>query len=317
MASLEFLSQNGYWILFLTVLAEQLGLPIPAVPVLVAVGAMAGIGKLSLWLSLVLAIAAALVADTIWYGVGWAKGKPVLKLVCKISLEPDSCISDAKDQFQSMGSMTVLLAKFIPGISTVAPAMAGLSGMPLPRFLALDSAGSVAWAGAPLVLGFVFHDQLQRVMDAMSRFGSLLGIAVLSVVVAYVAAKSYQRYRFIRFLRSSRITPGELRSRMDSNDAPAVLDLRRAADLGGGVRIPGAHQFQVSELRKRHEEIPRGRDIVLYCSCPNEATSARLALLLKRIGIHNVHLLEGGFDAWTASGFAVEPILPVAAPELR
>lgn len=265
---LDVLARQGYWVVFLTVLAEQLGMPIPAVPVLVAVGALAGFGKFSFTTCLLLAVAASLIADSVWFHLGRKRGQSVLRLLCKISLEPDSCVSLAKDWFKRLGKSALLIAKFIPGFSTAAPPMAGVNRMPYSRFLLLDAAGSALWAGLSLALGWFFRNQLEAVLDALSRLGSTLGIVIFGGLAAYIAFKWFQRYRFMQLLRATRITPEDLNARMQSGDEGiAVVDLRRPAEIQeAGSRIPGAIAFPVSDLESRHHEIPRDRDIILYCS---------------------------------------------------
>jgi membrane protein DedA with SNARE-associated domain/rhodanese-related sulfurtransferase len=272
-----------------------------------AMGALSGSNMLMLSQCLLLAVLASLMADTLWYCLGRRSGQSVLKTLCRISLEPDSCISLAKDGFQRMGSAVLLIAKFIPGVSTVTPPMAGVSHMPLGKFLLLDAVGSALWAGVSLALGFALRDQLQRLIDSMSRMGALLGISLCALLAIYVGVKAIERRKFIRYLRSNRISPQELRTRMKSGAALSVLDLRRDEDVGeDGAHIPGAIRFSLHELDKRQGEIPRDREVVLYCSCPNEATSAYLAKQLNKRGIPNVHLLHGGFERWTSLGFEVE-----------
>ena len=266
-ATLVFLSNHGYWILFLTVLGEQAGLPIPAIPVLLAMGALAGLGKFSLATCLFLAVLACLVSDSIWFQLGRRNGQPVLRLLCRISLEPDSCVSLAKDWFKRMGPSALLLAKFIPGFSTAAPPMAGVNRMTFPRFLLYDAAGSLLWAGASAGLGFLFRNQLEAALEGMNRLGSWLGAVLGTALAAWVVWKWWQRRRFIRSLAKARITPDELYELIQSGDRPAIVDLRREGELEeAGAKIPGALWLQLGDLETRHEEIPRDRFVVLYCS---------------------------------------------------
>jgi membrane protein DedA with SNARE-associated domain len=266
-STIDFLARHGYWVVFLTVLGEQLGVPIPAVPVLVAVGALAGFGKLSILISAALAVIACLISDSVWFWLGRKKGMSVLKLLCKISLEPDSCVSIARDWFRKRGSSALLFAKFIPGFSTAAPPMAGVNKMSLGRFLVFDGLGSLAWVGVAMTLGYLFRNQLESVMDSMNKMGSWLGTLIVGALGAYIGIKWYQRHRLIHHFLMSRISPEELQERTQSGDPLAVVDLRNAREIEEiGSKIPGAILFSLSDLEQRHEEIPRDREIVLYCS---------------------------------------------------
>src|ERR1700675_4699142 len=156
---IAFLLRHGYWVLFVNVLTEQAGLPIPAVPVLLAMGALAGLGNFSIATALGLAICASLVSDLIWFRLGRVRGHSILNLLCRISLEPDSCISNTKTRFRKLGALALLFAKFVPGLNTAAAPMAGLTRMPLLKFLAADIAGAMAWSGAYLTIGYLFRNQ--------------------------------------------------------------------------------------------------------------------------------------------------------------
>ncbi len=263
----EFLAEHGYSALFLTVLAEQLGLPIPAVPILVAAGGLAGLNQISGWYCILVAVVACLLSDSVWFWMGRRRGQSVLKTLCRVSLDPDACVSQAKDWFARMGNTALLVAKFIPGFSTAAPPMAGVNGMPVAQFLALDALGSFAWAGLSVGAGFLFRDQLEVVLESANRIGSSVGLLLGALFGGYVVFKWQQRRRFVRKLHLSRITPAQLRERTLAGDDVAILDLRRAGEVDEiGSKIPGALWFSLSDLETRHREVPRDRVIVLYCS---------------------------------------------------
>ena len=266
-AVLPFLIRHGYWVLVLNVFSEQIGLPIPAVPVLLAMGALAGLGHFSLWTSIVLAVCAAMVSDLIWYRLGRVRGHSILNLLCRVSLEPDSCVSNTKRMFGRLGSLALLFSKFVPGLNTVAAPMSGLTRMRLSKFLAADVAGSTAWSATYLALGYLFHNQLERVGEEAGRMGSWLLLVIVSLLAAYMGWKYYQRRRFIRELRVGRITPDDLRQLLNSGQEVAVVDLRQAMEVEyDPVKLPGAIWIDVQDIEARHEEIPRDKDIVLYCS---------------------------------------------------
>ena len=262
----EFLTRHGYAALFVTVLAEQVGLPIPAVPILVAAGALAGMNQISGWWCIVLAVLACLLSDSLWFWMGRKRGQSVLKVLCRISLEPDSCVGQAKDWFGRMGSGALLVAKFIPGFSTAAPPMAGVNRMPLAKFLALDAAGSFIWAGLAVGAGYLFRNQMEAVLEWANRVGASVGVGLLALLAGYVAWKWFQRWRFVRNLLGTRISPPELLE-LTQSGLVVVLDLRSIGEVEEiGAKIPGAMWFSMKDLDARHREIPRDREIVLYCS---------------------------------------------------
>ncbi len=261
---MEFVLRHGYPLLFAMVLAEQLGAPIPAGPILLAMGALIGSGKYSWAGALSLSIIAAMMADGVWYLIGRQKGSSVLKLLCRISLEPDSCVSSTRFWFKRLGGWALVVAKFVPGLSTVAPPMAGLSRMPWWKFMGADGLGGFLWAGAFLLLGHVFRTQLEDVAAYATRLGGWL-IAILGGALGlWICWKYYQRRRFIRSLRVARILPEDLKEQLGD---VVILDLRTAEEYSSeGAKIPGAIWFDRKELETRHEEIPRDRDVILYCT---------------------------------------------------
>lgn len=265
--TLQFVLHYGYWILFGTVLAEQLGLPIPAVPVLLAMGALAGLGNFSFGVGFLIAFLACLAADSVWYYMGRTRGQAVLNLLCRLSLEPDHCVSRTKGLFGRYGDKGLLVAKFFPGFSTVAPPMAGLTRMSLRRFLLLDGAGSLLWTGTFLVIGFLVRTELERAAEALVRFGSSVGIVAAVLVALYAIWQLIQRRKLLLSLRAARVTPEEIMERLDAGESLFIVDLRHKQDIEAApVRLPNAIHFTPEELEARHQQIPRDREIVLYCS---------------------------------------------------
>jgi membrane protein DedA with SNARE-associated domain/rhodanese-related sulfurtransferase len=307
MNALQFLIDHGVSILFLVVLVEQAGLPIPAIPLLIAAGALVGAGKMSVVTALLIPIAASLPPDLAWYYLGRVKGGRVLGFLCRMSLEPDSCVRDTQNLFHRNGPRALLLAKFIPGFSTVAPPLAGIVGMSAPTFLIYDTAGTLIWAGLCVGVGALFTNQLEQLALLFDQTGSWL-LAIIAVGLAgFIGYKYFHRQKFLRDLRMAKITVDELKQRMDAGEPVTVVDVRHPLALElDPETIPGAMNFMIEEIEHRHQEIPRDRDIVLYCTCPNEVSSARTALLLKKKGIHRVRPLEGGLDAWRERKFPIE-----------
>jgi membrane protein DedA with SNARE-associated domain/rhodanese-related sulfurtransferase len=307
MNALQFLIDHGVSILFLVVLVEQAGLPIPAIPLLIAAGALVGAGKMSVVTALLIPIAASLPPDLAWYYLGRVKGGRVLGFLCRISLEPDSCVRDTQNLFHRNGPRALLLAKFIPGFSTVAPPLAGIVGMSAPTFLIYDTAGTLIWAGLCVGVGALFTNQLEQLALLFDQTGSWL-LAIIAVGLAgFIGYKYFHRQKFLRDLRMAKITVDELKQRMDAGEPVTVVDVRHPLALElDPETIPGAMNFMIEEIEHRHQEIPRDRDVILYCTCPNEVSSARTALLLKKKGIHRVRPLEGGLDAWRERKFPIE-----------
>src|ERR1044071_3407497 len=153
----DFLIRHGYMVLL-----EQLGLPIPAAPLLIAAGALARAGKMNLTFAMTLAFVAAILADLFWYFLGRYRGGRILKLLCRISLEPDSCVRRTENLFIRHGIRSLLVAKFIPGLNTAAPSLAGVFRMPVRRFLIFDSLGAFFWVVTVIRLGLIFSDQLEQ-----------------------------------------------------------------------------------------------------------------------------------------------------------
>ncbi len=261
--TLQFVLRHGYWVLFLWVLAEQFGAPLPSAPILLAMGALVGLGARSLGISMALIFAAALSSDCAWYLLGRTKGYSILRTLCRISLEPDSCISSTQDWFRRLGGWALVIAKFVPGLGSVATPMSGLARMRWWKFLVADAAGILLWAGAYLGAGYLFRTQLEDVGRLASHTGTGL-VAVILVLAAWPLWKYWQRRRFLHSLRIARIGPEEVMERLPDF---AIVDLRSASEVTwDGRRIPGAMWFDRAELAGRHEAIPRDRDIVLYCT---------------------------------------------------
>jgi membrane protein DedA with SNARE-associated domain len=263
----DFLLHYGYGVLFANILIEQIGLPVPAAPVLLAMGALSGLGAFSFPVSLTLAVLAALCSDFIWYRLGAQRGGRILGLVCRLSLEPDSCVSNTKDTFAKWGAYSFLFAKFVPGLNAVAAPMAGLTRMPLLKFLSADLLGAATWSGAYLGAGYLFRNQLEQAAESASHLGAVLLVLMVCLLAGYIGWKYYQRVRFIRDLRVARVTPDEVQRLLEAGEDVTIVDLRNAVEFEReALKIPGAIWMDVHEVDARHEEIPRARDVILYCS---------------------------------------------------
>lgn len=308
----EFLIRHGLPLVFAAVFVEQMGLPLPAMPWLLAAGALSATGQFNLALGLAVTVLACLVADAFWFYLGRYRGNQVLGLLCRISLEPDSCVRRTQNVFTKYGLRGVFIAKFVPGMSTIAPPLAGMSGLSAARFLSVDGAGSLAYGGSLLALGYVFSRQVEQIIAALSRIGGSALTLIVALAAIYIGYRFWQRQRLLHELRTTRITVAELRQLLDEGKTPLIFDLRSSAALEEDpTLIQGAIHLTMDEIEKRVDDFPRDRDIVVYCSCPNEVSSARVALQLQRKGFTRVRPLLGGIDAWRQQNFPTE--LKVAA----
>ena len=266
-ATLEFLVQHGYLIVFLWVLLAQAGLPLPAIPVLIAAGALSGTGKLDIVAITGLCVLASLLSDGVWFKIGRNHGSKVLGFLCRVSLEPETCVRRTESTFAKRGAYTVVLAKFVPGLSTVAPPLAGMIGMRWGRFLALDALGALMWTAAFVVPGYVLHDQIERLAEHAALTGAWLFGIFVAVLSLFVLVKVVRRQLFMRRLRIARITPEELHALLASEAPPFVVDLRHEDHFAADPHtVPGALHFTADQIEERHFEIPRDRDVVLYCT---------------------------------------------------
>lgn len=300
----DFLLTHGYAVLFGVVLAEQMGLPVPSTPLLLASGALVGLHQMNLGIVLALAVSASLTSDTIWFVLGKSRGGAILGTVCRVSLEPDTCVIKTRSVFTRYGPKSLLFAKFVPGLGTLGPPIAGMLAVAPWKFLFLDAGGALVWSGLYVSLGFLLRTQLEDLAAGLARFGSRFAIIIVSALVIFIAVKYAQRKRVYRALRTARVTPSELKRRMDAGEQLTIVDLRSPTEWTDG-RIPGSLQFADQDLHSMPLEVTE-TEVILYCSCPNEAGSARAALRLKRKGVRRVRPLEGGFERWRDLGFPVE-----------
>ena len=260
--------RHGEALIFFYIFADQLGVPLPAVPALLGMGALAAVGKINGALALALGVIATVGADLIWYGLGRTRGAVVLRLLCKISLERDSCVRRTEDIFLRYGVRALIVAKFVPGLGLVAPPLAGVVGVGLPRFATYSALGALLWVGTWSGLGYLAGDTVHLVARQSGRLGLAVGgfLAVVGLV-AYVVVKWIQRRRFLRSLEVARISPDELKRQLDAGASPLIVDLRSDLDLAAApLVIPGALRISPEALEHRHVEIPRDRDVTVYCS---------------------------------------------------
>jgi membrane protein DedA with SNARE-associated domain/rhodanese-related sulfurtransferase len=306
--TLRFVVTHGYVMVFAWVFVEQAGLPIPSAPMLLAAGALSGMGRMNLGVAIACAALGAVASDSMWYELGRQKGVRVLQFLCKVSLEPDSCVRKTQVSYGQNGPRVMLLAKFVPGLNAVAAPLAGIIRMGWRKFLVFDTAGALLWASAFTIIGFTFSGQLERVAAGAAFLGQWLLVLILVAFAGYILWKYYKRAKFLHKLRISRITPEELKEKMDSGEDVIVVDLRHALDFDANPEtIPGALHIDAADLEEASAVIPRDREIVLFCACPNEATAARAALMLRSKGITRIRPLAEGYEGWRSRGFPLAP----------
>src|SRR3954463_4439310 len=295
----DLVARHGVAIVFFNVLVEQVGLPVPAVPTLIVAGALAANGQLSTPAIFVASVIACYIGDGLWFAGGRIYGHRVMKLLCRISLSPDSCVRQSEYHFGRWGRAALVVSKFVPGLSAVTPPLAGAMRMGWPSFVLLNGAGIVLWVGIPVGAGLLFNDQVGRVIALLERYGAMAGALLVAALALYIAFKWWERRRFYRALRLARITVEELRGLHERGKQPLVVDVRSAvARKADGRLIPGALAMDPAEIESRLRELPKDRDIVFYCSCPNEASAAQVAKQLIELGYTRVRPLAGGLDAW-------------------
>jgi len=301
------IAEYGLALVFANVLLEQLGLPIPAVPALVVAGALAAEGELSSFAVFGVAFVACMIGDGIWFLAGRRYGRRVMAFLCRVSLSPDSCVRQTEFRFERWGRLTLVLSKFIPGLSTIAPPLAGAMRLGWPSFLLLNGLGVVIWAGVAIGAGMAFHTEINEFIVRLEGLGTLAAEVVGVLLGGYIALKWWERRRFYKTLRIARIGAADLRALMDGGRRPVVVDVRSpgARDLDPRF-IPGALAMDTAEVDGRLGELPADREIVFYCTCPNEASAAQVAKKLIGLGYTRVRPLHGGLDAWIAAGYEVE-----------
>src|SRR5262245_37776821 len=264
---LPLFEQYGVAILPALVIAEQIGLPLPAVPALLAVGALAAHGRIGIPTVVGAILIASLAVDFTWYELGRRRGAGILGRLCRLTLEPDTCVRRAEGVFARQGVRGMLVAKFVPGLTTVMPPLAGVFGVARWRFALYDIAGVLIWAGTWLGLGYAFSDAIVLVTARVTGFGRVLGVAFVALLAGYVLVKYVRRRMFIRRLRIARISPETLKQRLDKGEEVTIVDLRTALDVAAEpYAIPGSRWLPVEAIDEHEAEFLRVRDLVLYCA---------------------------------------------------
>lgn len=292
---------HGVPIVFVVTLGARLGAPVPAAPLLVVAGGLSAGGQLSAPGVLLAALAANLIGDAAWFVAGRRHGYRILRLLCRISLSPDHCVRQSESLILRWGGASLIAAKFVPGVSVVAAPMAGAMAMPWGHFLLYGLVAAGVWSLLFLGLGLVFHQQIQQVLDVLASTGTVALLLLALAVAALVAWRFWRRRRALRDLAMPRIDVGELRGLLDRGEAPVIVDVRPLASLqADGRLIPGALHVPLERVQRFAAELPAGREVVVYCNCPNEASAVQAARMLLGQGVTRVRPLTGGLDAWFA-----------------
>jgi membrane protein DedA with SNARE-associated domain len=301
----------GYLLLFTWVMIEQLGIPLPATPVILAAGALSAEHQLSFPLALLAGLAACLVSDTSWFFIGKRYGHHVLRILCKLSLEPTICVRKTQNSFGRRRAVTLMIAKFVPGLATLAPPVAGQNGMGFGEFVFFDGIGATLWIATLLGVGRLFGDALKRDPSLLNWAGRFSGALLVLGILGFFIGRIYRRRMVLKKLVAARLEPEDLKRQLDAGEQVYIVDLRHPLELvPDPFTLPGAHHVSPEALTARASEIPRDRDVVLYCTCPSEATAARTAMTLFKLGIQRVRPLRGGYDEWKRLGYPMDAIPP-------
>lgn len=302
---IDLIEQYGLIAVFLNVLIEQGGAPVPAYPLMLIAGALLDKGNYQLNQLILAVVVASLIADLFWYETGRRYGDRVLRLLCRISISPDSCVRQTESIYARWGPASLLVAKFIPGFASIATALAGVVGTSRKRFLLFDAIGAALWGVSAIGIGYLFRDAVQDVLAVLERLGQI-GIALAALAfVLFLAMKWWQRARLFKQLRMARISVSELAKLIDAGVAPIVLDVRSEESRKRTGFIPDSRLVHLENPDTGLDDLARDAEIVVYCNCPNEVSAARVATMLMQRGFVHVRPLEGGLDAWIAEGLSL------------
>ena len=294
----HFVAQHGTAFLFLFVLAEQIGLPIPAIPVLIIAGALVGIGQMNFAMAVGASILAALLGDQVWFELGRRRGRRVLTWLCRISLEPTACVRRTEEFFSRHGVHALVVAKFIPGLSTVAPALAGVMGLRMTQYFLYNGIGTVLWIGFGIGLGLLFSDRLDEARSLAAHLSPGIGLALLGSLTGYIVYKIWRRSRTSRLV--PRRTVRHVQDQIAAGEELTFIDLRSESARKDIPGIPGSIALSVEDVIAKYHTLPRDRDVILYCACSGDTASVQAVSSLRSKGLLRVWPLAGGIEAWHA-----------------
>ena len=299
---IQIIEVYGLWVVFFSVLLNQGGLPTPSYTPIIVTAALTNDAGNSLWPILIVATIAAILADTAWFAAGRRYGPQLLRLMCQLSLSPDSCVGTTRRLYEKWGAPSLILAKYIPGFAAVSTILAGQAGTRWHRFLFYDGIGALLWASGAVVLGAVFHEAVGDILATLEELGRVAIVVLIAAAALFVAYKWWRRHQFLREIRMARISTDELRALLQSVPGTVLLDVRSADSRARTGWIPGSTYVRdISEVKAGVRD-----EVVVYCDCPNDASAATVAKKLKALGFRHVRPLEGGITAWRAKGLPVE-----------
>lgn len=286
-------------------LIERLGAPLPAFPALIVAGALAAQDPmLGVW-ALLLGLSASVLGDTAWYAAGWRFGRRVLGLICRVSLSPDACVRQTEFNFDRYGVAALVIAKFVPGLSTLAPSLAGALRLAPRHFFVFNTAGAALWAGAGVVVGLLLHDQIEGVVGWLAAFGGFALLLIAAAIAAYILYRWVQRRSTLADRELPRISVSELNDKLLRGEMPVIFDVRSAAQRRiDSRRIPGARSLELKRVLL--DAVPADADVIVYCACHNDVSAVRAARLLRRRGVRRALPLAGGLDGWARAGLQLE-----------
>jgi membrane protein DedA with SNARE-associated domain/rhodanese-related sulfurtransferase len=303
---LSIAERHGALIVFLNVLLSQGGLPLPILPTLMTVAALARQSPYQITQIIVAGVSGALVAELALYWCGLHYGQRFLGLLCRLSFSPDFCVRRTEEVFARVGAWSLLFAKFIPGLSLITVAMAGVTKMSVLAFLLLDGIGALLFISAAVAVGLLFQDAITTMLSTLADLGKIGGLIVVVAIGLYMLTKWWRRRLFIRQLRMDRITVADLRKLIDDGQEIVILDVRPKEIRVQGGTIPGAVSAHPADIDPTLKTYPREMEIVVYCACPNEESAATAAKHLRQAGFKKIRPLLGGIDAWVQAGHPVE-----------
>lgn len=298
---INLIQEYGLLIVFASVFIEQIGLPVPAYPTLLVTGALLNKGHYSVATLLLVAVAASVIADYIWYYSGRSYGNKVMAKLCRISLSPESCIRQTESVYLRFGPSALLFCKFIPGFASISSALAGTLGTKSITFLIFDAIGAAIWAGSAILLGSLFSSAIDELLNVLVQMGKWGGLLIVVGLIAFVTSKWWKRYQFIKSLRMAQISVSELGQMLNDGQKPTIIDVRPLHLQVTGI-IPGAITMSIDNVDGVILDASKDDEIILYCACPNEVTSAKVAKILMQKGYNRVRPLTGGIEAWVNAG---------------
>jgi membrane protein DedA with SNARE-associated domain/rhodanese-related sulfurtransferase len=310
----DLIARYGLWLVFLNIFGQALGLPLPAYPTLIVTASTSLFPAL---LIVALAVFSALLGDALWFLAGRRYGHHILRLMCRLSISPDTCVNRTEGAMSRHGVRVLMFARFVPGLSALSVPMAGALGVSWRTFLMYDAIGAVLWSGLAVALGVGFASHIVAVLDTFDTLGRGVLWLIVLVFALYLLNRWLNRYRLLRSLRMARIGVQTLERWMKDDVTPVVIDVRSAALRAvDPFTIPGAIAVAPNEIAEKLRDVPRDRRIVVFCACPNEVTAARLAQQLRQQGFAEVRPLLGGLDAWRDAGYTVDKIdgMEILAP---